>query len=321
MLDHFRVARFEVLLQAREPVHLPPYAGSTLRGAFGHAFGRVACPFRQCPPCLVPTSCPYTYIFETPPPPDAAMMKRYPAAPHPFVFEARPAGEGGYQPGEELRFGLVLVGRAIEFLPYFAYALHEMAGVGLGKGRGRAELVEIVEADGAGAPGRRIYDGATQTLLARPSDNRHPPPWARTKADGADSVAIRFLTPTRLKYGEHLTSDLEFHILWRNLLRRLSALSYFHCGQQLECDFKGSIAHAQRVECTDRRIRWVDWERYSARQETAMLMGGFVGEATFKGDLGEFLPALRLGEVVHVGKGTTFGLGQYRLGLPVEGSP
>jgi CRISPR/Cas system endoribonuclease Cas6 (RAMP superfamily) len=41
--------------------------------------------------------------------------------------------------------------------------------------------------------------------------------------------------------------------------------------------------------------------------------GGFVGDATFEGDLAEFLPALRLGELVHVGKGTTFGLGKYRL--------
>ena len=61
MLDHFRVVRLGIVLRARDPIRLPPYAGSTLRGAFGHAFRRVACPFRQCPPCLVPASCPYTY--------------------------------------------------------------------------------------------------------------------------------------------------------------------------------------------------------------------------------------------------------------------
>ncbi len=343
MLDHFRVVRLGIVLRAREAVRLPPYAGSTLRGAFGHAFRRVACPFRQCPPCLVPASCPYTYIFETPPPPGAPIMGRVNAAPHPFVFEPPPANERPYEPGEEIRFGLVLVGRAIEFLPYLAYALGEMAERGLGKGRGKADLVEILDATDAEAPGQRLYDGATRTLLARPSGNGHTPPWLPANADagpcrsglppairrpqaepsglapaislGNGRITIRFLTPTRLKFDSHLTSDLEFHILWRNLLRRLSVLSAFHCGQPLEVDFKASIARAEQVACTDRRIRWVDWERYSARQDTTMLLGGFMGEATFAGDLADFLPALRLGELVHVGKGTTFGLGQYRLAL------
>ncbi|MBI4523630.1 MAG: CRISPR system precrRNA processing endoribonuclease RAMP protein Cas6 [Deltaproteobacteria bacterium] len=56
-----------------------------------------------------------------------------------------------------------------------------------------------------------------------------------------------------------------------------------------------------------------DWERYSARQDTRMKMGGFVGKAEYRGELGEFLSMISLGEKVHVGKGTGFGLGRYQI--------
>jgi CRISPR/Cas system endoribonuclease Cas6 (RAMP superfamily) len=45
-----------------------------------------------------------------------------------------------------------------------------------------------------------------------------------------------------------------------------------------------------------------------------MKMGGFTGEAEYAGEgLQEFLPLLAAGELLHVGTGTTFGLGCYAL--------
>ena len=45
-------------------------------------------------------------------------------------------------------------------------------------------------------------------------------------------------------------------------------------------------------------------------------MGGFVGSITFEGDLKGFLPFLLLGEYIHMGKGTSFGLGKYEIMWP-----
>ena len=61
----------------------------------------------------------------------------------------------------------------------------------------------------------------------------------------------------------------------------------------------------------DRTTRWYDWERYSARQDIRMKMGGFIGKVSFEGELNEFIPFVKLGELLHVGKGTSFGLGRY----------
>jgi len=44
-----------------------------------------------------------------------------------------------------------------------------------------------------------------------------------------------------------------------------------------------------------------------------MKLGGFVGNITFEGDLKEFLPFVKLGEYIHIGKQTSFGLGKYEI--------
>jgi CRISPR/Cas system endoribonuclease Cas6 (RAMP superfamily) len=44
-----------------------------------------------------------------------------------------------------------------------------------------------------------------------------------------------------------------------------------------------------------------------------MRFGGLLGSITYEGRFEESLPLLRLGEYIHIGKNTTFGLGRYRL--------
>ncbi|MEG3070433.1 MAG: CRISPR system precrRNA processing endoribonuclease RAMP protein Cas6 [Candidatus Syntrophopropionicum ammoniitolerans] len=61
------------------------------------------------------------------------------------------------------------------------------------------------------------------------------------------------------------------------------------------------------------QTRWVDWERYSSRQSSRMNMGGVVGQVEYRGDLGAYMPLLRLGQLVHVGKGAVFGMGKYAI--------
>ncbi len=44
-----------------------------------------------------------------------------------------------------------------------------------------------------------------------------------------------------------------------------------------------------------------------------MSLGGVTGTISYEGDLAEFRTLLKLGEYVHVGKGTSFGLGKYEI--------
>jgi hypothetical protein len=66
-------------MRALEPMILPSYKGSTLRGGFGNTFRRVVCALRKnnCQDCLLENKCVYSYVFETPPHPDTIIMRKY----------------------------------------------------------------------------------------------------------------------------------------------------------------------------------------------------------------------------------------------------
>ncbi|NWF53680.1 MAG: CRISPR system precrRNA processing endoribonuclease RAMP protein Cas6 [Syntrophaceae bacterium] len=316
---HFRAARFLFDLQAITPIRVPEYKGATFRGGFGYAFRKVVCALKnkECRDCLLKEKCIYSYVFETPPPSDTRIMRKYPAAPHPFVLCPPLEDDRIYEPGEFFRFHLTLIGKAIDYLPYFIYSIEELGKMGLGRGKGNFSLeeVRVVQSEGASeekGSEQSIYSGKEKIL--RPGfqySNLSIKPSA-LPASGSP-IHFLFLTPTRLKFREELTSELSFHVFFRSLLRRIFLLSYFHCGKPLEVNFRGLIKEAESVQTLKDNLYWRDWERYSTRQENRMKLGGFMGRIAFSGDLKPFWPYLILGELVHVGKGSSFGLGKYEI--------
>jgi CRISPR-associated endoribonuclease Cas6 len=243
-------------------------------------------------------------------------MRKYTAAPHPFILEPSTNNRNSYPEGEDFSFGLTLIGRAVDYLPYFIYAFEELGRLGIGKGRGTYELRKVTEEGSKGdilQKKRVIYSGDTKLL----TQTNAPIQWSDmviNHPSPSHAIRVSFMTPTRIKYKNSLTKDLEFHVFFRNLLRRISLLSYFHCNHRLDdTGFKDLIEQARKIKTIKRSLYWHDWERYSNRQDTRMKMGGFMGDVTYEGELREFWPYIKLGEYVHVGKGSGFGLGRYIL--------
>ncbi|MCC6443077.1 MAG: CRISPR system precrRNA processing endoribonuclease RAMP protein Cas6 [Armatimonadetes bacterium] len=318
MFEGFRVACYRFALEAVSPVELNDFVGSTLRGAFGAMFRRLVCVTREpaCDACLLRAQCAYSYLFETAPPPGSERLSRYRAIPRPLVVRPPAEEKRVYRPGEALEFDLLLFGQAIPYLPYFALAFREMEKSGLGRGRregaGRYRLTGIR----AVSPGRipaliydrdaDIFDLQAPALTAEDLLEAAPSP-------GGDALALTFLTPTRLWREGRLLRGASFRDIAGALLRRLSGLMYFHCGSDLSADYRGLLARAEAVETAEDALAWREQTRYSARQQTEMQMGGFVGRIRFKGDLEPFRPFLTLGQWAHVGKGCVMGMGQYRI--------
>lgn len=314
-MEKFKIAKFKFEAIAREKILLPPYKGSTFRGGFGHVLKKTICVNKgqECESCLLKERCLYLYLFETAPPQNTQVMRKYPSVPRPFVIEPPCDSKREYRKEEDLSFALILIGKAIEYLPYFIFTFQELGKTGIGKDRGRYILKEV---QSLGLTKQSIIYQEKDNLL---HDGYHlitPNDFQKIYSRlPQNNLTLKFVTPTRIKYQEKLTKELEFHILIRNLLRRISLLSYFHCHEEFKKEeIKRLINKAKHIKIHNKNVRWYDWERYSSRQNTRMKLGGFVGEITYGGEnFKDFLPYIFLGSYTHVGKGATFGLGQYKI--------
>lgn len=304
--------KYQFIIKAKDALLLPYYKGSTFRGAFGNAFRRIVCALKRndCADCLLKEKCIYAYVFETSPEHGDNIMGigKYEKIPHPFIIEPPEETTRTYRPDDELSFGLVLIGKALNYLPYFIYTFDELGTIGLGKGRGEYTLQKVLNDD------KVVYDCSSRTLTTHAFKELNIEDLTDRSESEVESVGIRFITPARIKYNRDLVVKPEFHILIRNLLRRIRLISYFHCSDKdTTLNHKGYIERALSVKIKNNSTRWADWERYSTRQQTRMKMGGFVGEVEYIGHIKPFNSILETGEILHIGKGTSFGLGKYEI--------
>lgn len=313
-LPSFELICYRFDLEAVSPLHLPAYKGSTLRGGFGYAFKKMVCKrrnWRACNPCQGGNSCPYGYIFESTLPKDSEVLQNLREIPIPFILEPPLAPKRDYEAGEFLSFDLILVGKAIPYLPYFLLAFQELGRMGIGNPAGNYVLKRIQAIHPWRRTSELVFDGVDVRVGGRDLSIRNEDIQDRAGTFNGNQINVRYLTPTRIKHENEISTKPEFHILVRGLVRRLSSLFYFHCGKRWEADFKGIVSQAQAIELTDDRTRWVDWERFSGRQQKRINLGGIVGEVVYRGQVEPFFDLLALGELLHVGKATVFGNGKY----------
>jgi len=298
--------RVLIKLKATEPVSLPLFKGGILPSAYGIAFRKVSCLFhnRQCEVCLLRRSCVWSYVFDTPRPPAAGILPQVDTVPHPFVIEPPDTETTVLKKGDSLVFQLILFWRATQFLACFIYAFEQLAEQGLGRPRKPFHLTGIYQHN------RLIYDYKKMALVRQPTAMQLN--LLASDGEATNHVRITFLTPTRLTVQGKLCRRAGFDIVIRGLLRRFWLLSYFH-DQPVEIDYRSLINAAQQIELKEAVFAGADWGHFSRRQNRMVESNGITGWAVYKCELGQFLPILRAGEILHIGKNTSFGMGKYQL--------
>jgi hypothetical protein len=232
--------------------------------------------------------------------------------PRPFVFRAAHLDGSSIQKGETFHFDVHVFDVRDPALAHFAAAFAQLAREGLGPGRGRADLLAVDQLDASGAAVARVFESERLQLsdLAAPLviDLGESP--AR-----ADSVRVRFRTPTELKSGHRMAATPEFGILLARLRDRISTLRALYGDGRLEIDFRRMGERAAAVKMVRCDVKHTEVERLSSRSGQRHPLGGFVGEAEYEGELAEFLAFLRLGKWVGVGRHTVWGKGEIEVEL------
>ncbi len=311
------VLRARVSYRLLEATSLPPFKGALLRGGFGYAFQRAAC-LRACwghaERCTATLLCPYRWVFETPHPAGVAHLHDLQDVPRPFVIEPPPDHKRHYAAGDSLEFGLILIGRGIDFLPYFLVGFAGLGEAGLGRARVRARLERVEVLEPFRPTGVPVYqDGRVDEPAELPLLSLAELP-VHAAAMAAD-LRLELPTPLRVKARGVFIEHLDLAAIVQAICWRIGALATFHGPGVWNTDYRPLVeaARAVRVERAD--LRWADWERTSTRggQQRAMKLGGLIGSATLRQAPPEVRAALLAASVLHVGKACVFGHGRVQV--------
>ena len=309
---NFSMACYRFTMEVWEPLVWSEFRSSTLRGGFGHAFKKVICQHPdQCrASCVLGNGCAYGYNFET------LLPGKKEAAPRPFIIRTAHDRRKYLQPGDQFSFELLLIGHSQKYLPFFILFFRTLGEQnGLGRKRARCGLRQV-EAFNPYQRGQRqvVYQGETETMIQADLAISGDDLMERAQELSAKQITLRFVTPTEIKVDKKLVdSGPSFPILIKALRRRANLVLKAHVAAEAHLDGQQWVEQAERIRIVACQNQWKGWSRVSGRQNKAVKMGGLTGRVTYDGFLQPYLPLLCLGELVHVGKKTVFGNGQYQI--------
>ncbi|MFN8492758.1 MAG: CRISPR system precrRNA processing endoribonuclease RAMP protein Cas6 [Caldilineaceae bacterium] len=336
--------RFTV--RAVTPIVFGEFKGSALRGALAGVLRRTFCPewrAEQTDP-LHQALCPICQLLTWEGDEETSGDVR-----RPYALEPPLDAQNEFRPGETFHFGFTLYGDKLAYLPYLILGVGGVGETGVGQrvargreqgargreqGAGSKELgdrgrftVERIDAvnplSGAMqvmmAPGEKLVNSATLPVTHDQIMNECERRLGQLAAQD-NHLTIHFRTPTRVTQDEHTTKRAEFFPFCKKVVLRVLDLAAQHGGgrplisdQPLEMR-RDIYPYADQVQLVQDQTHWWDLKGYSSRLERAQMLGGFVGQATYRAeDWRLLLPWLLWGMSTHVGKNIVKGCGIYEI--------
>lgn len=260
---------------------------------------------RDCEYCSTSESCAWFSVFGQKLTSDPSALKRYQKPPLPFVFSF-PKLIASSEAGNNIVVNLVVIGNAIQHLEMLLNGLSKLILSGFAPVT--AEIRQIACRD---------YQGTLPNNVITRSGALVPENLLIMSTDGlinsrfwlGSTLRIQLLSPLRLLENGHAVVRFEFGRFARSVMRRVSALAYYYGESEFDCDFKELSSQVNDAICMEEHFCYLNVKNKKK--------SGITGYGVYAGDFSRLLPFLIIGSYVHVGKGSSFGMGLYNL-LPAD---
>jgi len=212
----------------------------------------------------------------------------------------------------QFSFGLSFYGKAQASIhAVMSAVVQSMGTLGIGRGRQTFEVTGISWIDPLTGQATPLLQGQSiKPIPNSPSDKSY-----ERLADmlQSDRLTVNFMTPTRIIQKKKLSHQPIFRHWFQRLVERIRTISEIYTENPVWIPFREVLTQADTIKLTEDDTQWYEAWSGSRRDGMVKPVSGFVGQATYEGDLSQLLPYILLGQALQVGKNTIKGCGWYQV--------
>lgn len=209
-----------------------------------------------------------------------------------------------YSKGSRMKFYLILFGESIGYFDVYFQAFCELGKKGIGKHKAIYRITDIINEKGEVVvhKDRKHMDRYNEKILLNYIQDRK-------KQFGMDvqRYIISFVTPFSMKYMKKYMNEFNTEALVKGAARRVEMLNYY-IGHEVHIPefslYPKILSQTIKKEC---------YKRYSSTHKSDIYLRGISGKVVLSEMSEECLDYLLAGELLHIGKNTSFGFGKYRI--------
>lgn len=300
----FKLAKLELTYKTLDNIKLPLFSGSTFRGVFGHSLKKLSCISLDdnCSNCPLSLECIYTNIFES-----RYTKNNYKSIrglnnpPTPFIIRPTTELKPNINENNNFKLELIVFGEFTNWIHYFLKALQNMGNNGAGKGNGKFLLIKVINK----YTNQIIYNGGQylfHDFTKKISFSMNP----------INKLNVNILSPIRIIKKNKMINSFTPKIFFNEFSRRFKTINHYYGSNDLTFNYSDLLKETELITMKNRtKIKKIS--RYSNRQHKHVPISGIVGNLEFN-NLGPVTyNLLKAVEDIHIGKGTSYGLGQIKI--------